>query len=70
VSLRFPDRDRSLIIWMLSLMQAALAVSNFMMGRLADYVGFNLAFWLPVVTMLCTILSLKILENRDRHAQI
>jgi fucose permease len=70
VSLRFPDRDRSLIIWMLSLMQAALAVINFAMGRLADYAGFNVAFWLPVVMMLCAILSLKILENRDRHAHI
>ena len=70
VSLRFPDRDRSLIIWMLSLMQAALAVSNFMMGRLADYAGFNLAFWLPVAMMLCALLSLKILENRDRSAHV
>lgn len=67
VSLRFPERDRSMVIWMLSGMQAALSVMNYLTGRLADAAGFSVAFWLPAGMMALTMILLKILEIQDQH---
>lgn len=69
LGLRFPERDRTLLLWTLSGMQAALATMNYLTGTLADLVGFSAAFWLPALVTLLTIALLKTLEIRDaRHA--
>lgn len=67
LGLRFPDRDRTLLLWTLSGMQAALATMNYLTGTLADLVGFSVAFWLPALVTLLTIALLKTLEIRDAH---
>lgn len=69
VSLRFPERDRSMIIWMLATMQAMLGVMNLVMGKLADAAGFSVAYWLPAVMIAGSMILLKILELRDSGAQ-
>jgi fucose permease len=61
-SLKFPERDRSLLIWMLSGMQAGLALMNSVVGKLADSYGFKVAFWTPAVMMIITMMLLKFLE--------
>jgi MFS transporter, FHS family, glucose/mannose:H+ symporter len=66
LGLRFPDRDRSMVIWMLSGMQAALSLMNFTMGKLADLAGFEIAFWLPAVILILTMILLKGIELKDR----
>jgi fucose permease len=67
VSLRFPERDRSMIIWMLSGMQAAMSVMNYLTGKLADVAGFSVAFWLPACMMVLTMILLKTLEIKEQH---
>lgn len=67
--LRFPERDRTLLLWTLSGMQAALALMHYVTGRLADVAGFELAFWLPALIMIITIILLKTLEHCDRHIE-
>lgn len=62
VSLRFPERDRSMIIWMLSSMQAALGIMNFAVGKIADIAGFGVAYWMPAIMMIMTLILLKTLE--------
>jgi fucose permease len=69
VSLRFPERDRSMIIWMLSGMQATLSVMNLAVGKLADVAGFEKAYWVPGLMIFMTMILLKILELRDHGAQ-
>jgi fucose permease len=68
LGLRFPERDRTLILWTLSGMQGALATMNYMMGNLGDYLGFSVAFWLPAVIMMITMILLKIVELKDSNA--
>ena len=68
VSLRFPERDRSMIIWMLSGMQAAMSIMNYLTGRIADAAGFQVAFWLPAGMMALTMILLKTLEIQDQHS--
>jgi len=68
-SLRFPQRDRTVLLWTLSGMQAALALMNYVTGRIADTEGFEFAFWLPAIMMVVTLLLLKWLEIKD-HALI
>lgn len=70
VSLRFPERDRSMIIWMLATMQAMLSVMNMAVGKLADTVGFSIAYWIPAVMISLSMVLLKTLELRDRGAQV
>jgi fucose permease len=65
LGLRFPDRDRTLLLWTLSGMQAALASMNYLTGTLADLAGFSAAFWLPGIVILLTMILLKTLELRD-----
>ena len=65
VSLRFPERDRSMVIWMLSGMQAALSIMNMVTGRLADVAGFSVAYWMPAIMMILTLVLLKALEIKD-----
>lgn len=65
LGLRFPERDRTLLLWTLSGMQAALASMNYLTGTLADIAGFSTAFWLPGVVILITMILLKILEMKD-----
>lgn len=65
VGLRFPDRDRSMVIWMLSGMQAALSVMNIFIGKLADVSGFGIAYWVPAIMILLTMVLLKTLEARE-----
>ncbi len=67
--LRFPERDRTLLLWTLSGMQGALALMHYITGRLADMAGFELAFWLPALIMIITIILLKWLEYRDRQME-
>jgi hypothetical protein len=50
-------------------MQAALALMHYVTGRLADVAGFELAFWLPALIMIITIVLLKTLEHWDRHTE-
>jgi hypothetical protein len=50
-------------------MQAALALMHYVTGRLADVAGFELAFWLPALIMVITIILLKWLEHRDRQLE-
>lgn len=66
VSLRFPERDRSMVIWMLSGMQAGLSIMNLITGKLADIAGFGIAYWVPGVMMTLTLILLKTLEIKDR----
>ncbi len=68
VSLRFPERDRSMVIWMLAGMQGALAIVNVLIGRIADFYGFGVAFWVPALSMVATVILLKILEWRDHES--
>ncbi len=70
VSLRFPERDRSMIIWMLASMQAMLALMNYVVGKLADVTGFGTAYWLPAFMIVLAMILLKTLELRDRGAQV
>lgn len=69
VGLRFPERDRSMIIWMLSGMQAALGVSNLIVGKIADRAGFGVAYWLPAAMILMCMILLKALESREKTSQ-
>jgi fucose permease len=59
VSLRFPERDRSMVIWMLAGMQGALFGVNLLMGTLADDFGFGVAFWAPALFLTLTLILLK-----------
>jgi fucose permease len=65
VGLRFPERDRSMVIWMLAGMQGALFVVNILMGTMADDYGFSVAFWAPALLMILTLILLKTLEWCD-----
>ena len=65
LGLRFPERDRTLLLWTLSGMQAALASMNYLIGTLADVAGFSTAFWLPGIVILITMILLKTLEIKD-----
>ena len=69
-SLRFPERARTLLLWTLSGMQAALASMNYLTGTIADASGFSVAFWLPAIVMSVTIFLLKFLEVTDRKHSI
>lgn len=64
-SLRFPERARTLLLWTLSGMQAALASMNYLTGAVADISGFSKAFWLPAIVMIITMILLKTLEKMD-----
>ncbi len=65
VGLRFPERDRSLVLWMLSMMQASLAFMNYVMGAFADWWGFKIAYLTPAVMLFLGLILLKILELWD-----
>lgn len=69
VGLRFPERDRSMVIWMLSGMQAALSIMNLMIGKLADLAGFGIAYWAPAAMIFMAMILLKTLEMRDRSQE-
>ena len=57
LTVRFPERDRSLVIWLLSLMQGTLAAMNFTIGHVADTFGMDIAYWMPTALMgTCMIL--------------
>jgi len=58
-SLRFPERDRALVIWMLSGMQAALCVMNTVVGRVADAYGFKIAYWIPALMIISAMILLR-----------
>ena len=42
----YPSRDRTIVIWVLATMQGLLAVMNLSMGQLATYYGIDVAYWL------------------------
>jgi hypothetical protein len=58
-----------MIIWMLASMQAMLALMNYVVGKLADVMGFGTAYWLPAFMIVLAMILLKTLELRDRGAQ-
>ncbi len=70
VGLRFPERDRSMVIWMLAGMQASLSIMNIAIGALADLSGFATAYWIPAFMITMAMVLLKILELRDPGAQV
>jgi MFS transporter, FHS family, glucose/mannose:H+ symporter len=64
-SLRFPERARNMMIWMLSGMQCALSFMHYLMGKLAAVSGFQVAYWLPPAMMVLTLILLKTLEFKE-----
>ena len=48
-SVKFPGKDRTLTIWILSLMQILLALVHLVVGEIAGKFGMSLAYWLPPV---------------------
>jgi hypothetical protein len=69
VTVRYPDRDRTMVIWILSLMQGLLAVMNLSVGQLAVRFGIDVAYWLaPVMIVVCMALLTVVRRSKPRGA--
>lgn len=56
LSLKFPASDRTITIWVLSLMQAMLGLIHLLIGELASRLGMDTAYWLaPFMILLCMV---------------
>jgi fucose permease len=70
MSLDFPDRDRTIIIWTIALMQGFLGILNLSIGGLADFLSIQWAYWLPagllVICLLSYLFSCKMVAHRRR----
>lgn len=66
VTVRYPDRDRTMVIWILSLMQGLLAIMNLSVGQLAVRFGIDVAYWLAPV-MIVLALALLVLVRRQKQ---
>lgn len=64
VTVRFPDRDRTMVIWILAAMQALLAIMNLSVGHLAVKYGIDAAYWLAPTMIVLTMVLLKISERK------
>lgn len=69
VTIRYPHRDRTIVIWILGLMQALLAVMNLCVGHLAVSFGIDLAYWLAPA-MIAVSLMLLLILRRNRTVPI
>ena len=65
VTVRYPDRDRTMVIWILSLMQGVLAVMNLSVGQLAVRFGIDAAYWLAPTMIVVALLLLVIVRRTN-----
>jgi len=57
IGIRFPDNARTMVIWVLALVQAMLALMHLTVGEIASQLGMQLAYWLaPVFIIICASL--------------
>lgn len=63
VTVRYPERDRTMVIWILSLMQGLLAVMNLSVGQLAVRFGIDVAYWLAPVMIMVALALLVIVRK-------
>ncbi|MFT4977982.1 MAG: fucose permease [Myxococcota bacterium] len=58
VSRLFPHRWRSIAVWMIASTQIGLTVMNLVMGRAADAIGLERAYWIPLIALVvCVVLT-------------
>jgi fucose permease len=46
-SIKFPNSDRTIVIWIISMMQLVLALMNLSVGKIAASFNIGTAYWLP-----------------------
>jgi MFS family permease len=68
VSAEYAKKSRVILLWMLSSMQAFLAILNFSLGSAADQFGLSLAYWIPAV--LLTFAALGLFYYRKLHPDL
>lgn len=68
LGIRFPDRDRTIAIWVVSLMQATLGLMHISVGELAQKLGMNLAYWMaPLVLVVCGLVLAIVQKALHEH---
>ena len=68
LTVRFPERDRTLVIWLLAAIQGTLAAMNFTIGHVADSFGMDVAYWLPLELIGACMVLLAVFFRWDRKA--
>jgi fucose permease len=68
VSRDFPGQSRVLTIWILTAMQATLAVSHWIVGKSTDIFGIHNTYYLPLGMMLAALVSLYAYLKAHRSA--
>jgi FHS family glucose/mannose:H+ symporter-like MFS transporter len=64
LTIDFPNRDRTIVIWILAMMQAVLGFLHLSMGGLATSFGMENAYWLPLMLLGICMFLLR-LTNRS-----
>lgn len=70
VSRLFPKRWRALAVWMIAATQIGLVIMNVAMGRLADAVGLEAAYWLPFAAMAACAACTGLYMSAESRAQV
>jgi len=67
VSRLFPRRWRALAVWMLAATQLGLAAMNLVMGQVADRLGLQQAYWLPLCALLLCAVCTAVYASIERR---
>jgi hypothetical protein len=58
ISLWFPSKQTKLTVWIVSGMQIMLGLLNLIVGQTAVALGLSVAYWIPMVMLVCCLLLL------------
>jgi fucose permease len=67
VNRNFPDKWRSLTVWIIVAMQVVLVMAHLSLGRIADLVTISRAYWLPLILFVTTFGMLLLYLHLERR---